>query len=93
MCPGVRRGAATGEGLGNAFLSHIAAVDGIFHVCRGFEDPDVIHTEDRIDPVEDLDIIHGYASKSIFLPNHKHQVVASVCTGEHLGCMYACNWR
>ena len=31
------RGAAAGEGLGNAFLSHIQAVDGIFHVCRGFE--------------------------------------------------------
>ena len=31
------RGAASGEGLGNAFLSHITAVDGIFHVCRGFE--------------------------------------------------------
>ena len=52
------RGAAEGEGLGNAFLSHIAAVDGIFHVCRGFEDPDVTHVEDRVDPVEDLDIIH-----------------------------------
>lgn len=32
-----RRGAASGEGLGNAFLSHITAVDGVFHVCRGFE--------------------------------------------------------
>ena len=56
------RGAASGEGLGNNFLSHIAAVDGILHVCRAFEDPDVIHTEDRIDPVEDLDIIHRCAS-------------------------------
>ena len=35
--PLARRGAASGEGLGNAFLSHIQAVDGIFHVCRGFE--------------------------------------------------------
>lgn len=35
--PVVRRGAASGEGLGNAFLSHIQAVDGILHVCRGFE--------------------------------------------------------
>ena len=55
----MRRGAADGEGLGNNFLSHIAAVDGILHVCRAFEDPDVIHTEDRIDPVADLDIIHA----------------------------------
>ena len=36
-------------------------MDGIFHVCRAFDDPDVIHTEDRIDPVADLDIIHACA--------------------------------
>ena len=53
------RGAAEGEGLGNNFLSHIAAVDGIFHVLRAFEDPEVTHVEDRVDPVADLDIIHG----------------------------------
>ena len=53
------RGAAEGEGLGNAFLSHISEVDGIFHVCRGFEDADVVHVEDRVDPVADLDIIHS----------------------------------
>ena len=40
---GLVRGASSGEGLGNAFLSHIAAVDGIMHVCRAFEDSDVIH--------------------------------------------------
>lgn len=53
------RGAADGAGLGNAFLSNIAAVDGIFHVCRAFVDPDVTHVEDRVDPVDDLDIIHA----------------------------------
>ena len=41
-----------GQGLGNAFLSHINAVDGIFHVCRAFDDADVVHVEDRVDPVE-----------------------------------------
>ena len=56
---GLVKGAATGEGLGNAFLSHIAGVDGIFHVCRAFEDAEVVHVEDRVDPVEDLEIIHG----------------------------------
>lgn len=56
---GLVKGAAQGEGLGNAFLSHIAAVDGIFHVCRAFDDADVVHVEDRVDPVEDLEIIHA----------------------------------
>lgn len=56
---GLVRGAAEGLGLGNAFLSHISSVDGIFHVTRAFDDPDVIHVEDRIDPVADLEIIHS----------------------------------
>ncbi|KAF5829420.1 P-loop containing nucleoside triphosphate hydrolase protein [Dunaliella salina] len=56
---GLVKGAASGEGLGNAFLSHISSVDGIFHVTRAFEDPDVIHVEDRVDPVQDLEIIHS----------------------------------
>eukprot|EP01024_Parvocaulis_polyphysoides_P072703 TRINITY_DN925_c0_g1_i6.p1 TRINITY_DN925_c0_g1~~TRINITY_DN925_c0_g1_i6.p1 ORF type:complete len:390 (-),score=78.24 TRINITY_DN925_c0_g1_i6:578-1747(-) len=56
---GLVKGAAEGQGLGNAFLSHIAAVDGIFHVCRTFEDPEITHVEDRVDPVDDLDIIHS----------------------------------
>lgn len=49
---GLVKGAAQGEGLGNAFLSHIMAVDGIFHVCRAFDDADVVHVEDRVNPVE-----------------------------------------
>ncbi|KAK9841583.1 hypothetical protein WJX74_008311 [Apatococcus lobatus] len=56
---GLVKGAAEGQGLGNAFLSHIQAVDGIIHVLRAFEDAEVIHVEDRIDPVDDLEIIHG----------------------------------
>ena len=54
---GLVKGAAEGAGLGNAFLSHIKAVDGIIHVMRAFDDPDVIHVEDRVDPVEDIEII------------------------------------
>ncbi|CAI6001013.1 unnamed protein product [Closterium sp. NIES-64] len=56
---GLVRGANEGEGLGNAFLSHIRAVDGIFHVCRAFDDADVIHVEDTVDPIRDLEIIHN----------------------------------
>lgn len=44
--------------LGNAFLSNISAVDGIFHLCRAFEDSEVVHVELTIDPVRDLEIIH-----------------------------------
>lgn len=54
---GLVKGAAEGEGLGNAFLSHIQAVDCIFHVLRAFDDADVTHVEDSVDPVRDLGII------------------------------------
>lgn len=54
---GLIRGASKGEGLGNAFLSHIKAVDGIIHVMRAFEDDDVVHAEDTVDPVRDIDTI------------------------------------
>ncbi|XP_055909902.1 obg-like ATPase 1 isoform X2 [Eupeodes corollae] len=54
---GLVKGAAEGQGLGNAFLSHISACDAIFHLCRAFEDPDVTHVEGEVDPVRDLEII------------------------------------
>ncbi len=54
---GLVAGASEGEGLGNAFLSHIQAVDGIYHVVRGFPDEDVMHNEGEIDPVRDMGII------------------------------------
>lgn len=54
---GLVRGASEGRGLGNAFLSHISAVDAIFHVCRAFKDKDIEHVENSVDPVRDLDII------------------------------------
>ncbi|KAI9206769.1 P-loop containing nucleoside triphosphate hydrolase protein [Polychytrium aggregatum] len=55
---GLVKGAHEGAGLGNAFLSNIQAVDGIFHLCRGFEDKDITHVEGNVDPVRDLMIIH-----------------------------------
>lgn len=54
---GLVPGAHKGEGLGNAFLSNIQAVDGIFHVVRGFEDADVIHTDGDVNPVRDMQTI------------------------------------
>jgi ribosome-binding ATPase YchF (GTP1/OBG family) len=47
-------GASKGEGLGNNFLSHIRETDGIYHVVRAFEDPEVTHTEVEVDPVRDM---------------------------------------
>jgi len=54
---GLTRGASKGEGLGNAFLSHIRAVDAIFQVVRCFDDAEIIHIEGDVNPVRDLDII------------------------------------
>ncbi|XP_024982380.1 obg-like ATPase 1 isoform X1 [Cynara cardunculus var. scolymus] len=54
---GLVKGAHEGQGLGNNFLSHIRAVDGIFHVLRAFEDPDIIHVDDSVDPVRDMKVI------------------------------------
>lgn len=54
---GLTRGSSTGAGLGNAFLSHIRAVDAIFQVVRCFDDAEIIHIEGDVDPVRDLDII------------------------------------
>ncbi|KAF3481509.1 GTP-binding protein YchF [Arthroderma uncinatum] len=54
---GLTRGASTGAGLGNAFLSHIRAVDAIFQVVRCFDDAEIVHVEGDVDPVRDLNII------------------------------------
>jgi GTP-binding protein YchF len=54
---GLVRGASAGEGLGNAFLSHIRETDAIAMVLRCFEDPDVSHVEGHPDPQRDADIV------------------------------------
>jgi obg-like ATPase 1 len=54
---GLVRGAASGEGLGNEFLSHIRAVDALFQVVRCFDDADIIHIEGDVDPARDLEIV------------------------------------
>jgi GTP-binding protein YchF len=51
---GLVRGASKGEGLGNQFLSHIREVDAIVQVARCFEDPNVVHVENKVDPVADI---------------------------------------
>ena len=54
---GLVRGASKGEGLGNQFLATIREVDAIVHVLRCFEDGDVTHVENRIDPVSDAETV------------------------------------
>lgn len=54
---GLVRGASSGEGLGNAFLSHIRETDAIAMVVRCFEDDDVTHVEGRPDPKRDCEIV------------------------------------
>ncbi len=55
---GLVRGASEGEGLGNKFLSHIREVDAIIEVVRIFEDKEIIHVHDKIDPLFDIEIIN-----------------------------------
>ena len=54
---GLVRGASTGEGKGNAFLSHIREVDAIAHVVRCFEDDNVLHVDNKVDPTADIQTI------------------------------------
>jgi hypothetical protein len=54
---GLPKGAARGEGLGNKFLSIIRECDAIVHVVRCFEDPDVAHVMDTVDPARDREVI------------------------------------
>ncbi len=54
---GLVKGASKGEGLGNKFLSHIREVDAIVQVVRCFEDKDIVHVSDTLDPVADIETI------------------------------------
>ena len=55
---GLVKGASKGEGLGNKFLANIREVDAICHVVRCFEDSDITHVYDGIDPLRDIEIIN-----------------------------------
>jgi ribosome-binding ATPase len=54
---GLVRGASKGEGLGNQFLGNIREVDAIVHVLRCFEDDDIQHVDNRIDPISDAETV------------------------------------
>ena len=55
---GLVKGASKGEGLGNKFLSHIREVDAIVHVVRCFEDENVIHVNNEVNPISDIETIN-----------------------------------
>lgn len=54
---GLVKGAAQGEGLGNKFLANIREVDAIAHVVRVFEDKNITHVHNKIDPANDIEVI------------------------------------
>lgn len=56
---GLVKGAASGEGLGNQFLSHIREVDAIAHVVRAFDDSNVIHVDGSVNPERDIEVIEA----------------------------------
>ena len=55
---GLVKGASTGEGLGNKFLSHIREVDAIVEVVRCFDDNNIIHVDSVINPINDIEVIN-----------------------------------
>lgn len=55
---GLVKGASKGEGLGNQFLAHIRETDAIIEVVRCFENSEIIHVENTVDPIRDIEIIN-----------------------------------
>jgi len=55
---GLVKGASKGEGLGNQFLGHIRQVNAIIHVVRCFINDDIIHVSNKIDPINDIEVIN-----------------------------------
>ena len=54
---GIVRGASQGEGLGNQFLANIREADAICMVTRAFSDPNVVHVDGRVDPLDDIETV------------------------------------
>ncbi len=54
---GLVKGASKGEGLGNQFLANIREVNVIAHVVRCFDDPDIVHVNNRVDPADDIETV------------------------------------
>ncbi len=78
---GLVKGASKGEGLGNKFLANIRETDAIGHVVRCFDDDNMIHVANKVDPADDIDTINmelvladmDSAEKAIFRVSKKSQ--------------------
>ncbi|MFZ1706568.1 MAG: redox-regulated ATPase YchF [Candidatus Nanogingivalis sp.] len=55
---GLVAGASKGEGLGNKFLANIRQCDAIIHIVRAFENNDIVHVADKVDPKDDIEVIN-----------------------------------
>ena len=62
---GLVKGASKGEGLGNQFLANIREVDAIVHVLRCFEDDDIQHVANKVDPLADAEVVEQGRHKKI----------------------------
>jgi len=83
--PGLADGASRGEGLGNAFLAAIRGVDAVVHVVRAFENPDVAHVRDEIDPLADVELVETELVLSDFdiVERRAAKTVKAARAGDH----------
>jgi GTP-binding protein YchF len=88
---GLVAGASKGEGLGNQFLANIRETNAIANVVRCFEDGNVIHVSNRIDPISDIEVIHTELAladmQSIEKAKHRYSKIARAGDKEALKVM------
>ncbi len=81
---GLVKGASKGEGLGNQFLSHIQAVNALVHIVRCFEDANVAHIDDKLNPKRDFEIVETeILLKDLeIVENHIHRIQVKARSGD-----------
>ena len=81
---GLVKGASKGEGLGNQFLANIRETDAIIQVVRCFDDPNTIHVNGKIDPIDDIETINTELALADIatLENRQKRILKQVKAGE-----------
>ena len=81
---GLVKGASTGEGLGNQFLQNIRETDAIAQMVRIFEDDDIVHVHNKIDPLDDIEIINWElcAADVETITKHREKIVKDIRRGD-----------